>query len=275
MRTYKRKLDGVDPERGNRLTIWKEKAETLESLPDESFISITRALIRWFCGGDDEPLSNPLENGYLKQLKEDQRRAVAKAFEIADKLKANRARGDKGRQGATSVAPALHTNTNTNTNTDTNTYTEHIAPVVDLSDEAKAAIGKAAKELNGNPCQKWHRFISEYGVKVFNEVLSRTLNSSGVRNPAAHFTAALNEYVPAPPQQPEPPPVYEAEDWSLCRERCKNCTGNGCKLGVKKPPQVTLTPPEQYCKNKGFDPTQEYLDEQQKARSATGCRAAV
>ena len=44
-------------------------------------------------------------------------------------------------------------------------------------------------------------------------------------------------------------------DWILCRERCKNCTGDGCKRGVKVPPEHYGRPPEDGCAH--FNPIEQ------------------
>ena len=39
-----------------------------------------------------------------------------------------------------------------------------------------------------------------------------------------------------PESEDEPTIAYTAEDWSLCRERCANCTGGCCSANVQVPP---------------------------------------
>ncbi len=101
MRIYKRKLDGVDRERGDRLSISLDKAKFLMTLPDEEFTPFMRNLLGWFAGGEVKPLANPFATQILKDMTEEQRRIVAAMFDRCETLAANRARGDRGRQGAT------------------------------------------------------------------------------------------------------------------------------------------------------------------------------
>ena len=57
--------------------------------------------------------------------------------------------------------------------------------------------------------------------------------------PSANGETGVKRKVPA-----EPP------KWTLCKERCRNCTGNGCAKGVATPPEQSNPPyPPQECRH--------------------------
>lgn len=74
MRTYRRKLDGIDPEKGNCLLLYLEDAKTLIGAGQDVAMRLLYALTAWFCNADCEvPLSGPLERSFLQMLREKQR----------------------------------------------------------------------------------------------------------------------------------------------------------------------------------------------------------
>ena len=74
MRTYRRKLDGIDPEKGNCLLLYLEDAKTLIGAGQDVAMRLLYALTAWFCNADCEmPLSGSLEGSFLQMLKEKQR----------------------------------------------------------------------------------------------------------------------------------------------------------------------------------------------------------
>ena len=98
---YISKTDGLDPERGNVLMLRREDVEPLvRSLVAEITAPIFDGLIRWFAGGSDKPLDNPLANAMLEQFKARQREAVKKYF---DTCEARRPKTAKETQGDISI----------------------------------------------------------------------------------------------------------------------------------------------------------------------------
>ena len=74
MRTYRRKLDDIDPEKGNCLLLYLEDAKTLIGAGQDVAMRLIYALTAWFCNADCEmPLSGSLEGSFLQMLKEKQR----------------------------------------------------------------------------------------------------------------------------------------------------------------------------------------------------------
>ncbi len=76
--------------------------------------------------------------------------------------------------------------------------------------------------------------LKRYGARVVDRIHEMAV--------AVRFTGASRR---SPRVFPKIAPVIY--NWILCKERCSNCTGSGCKRGVKVPPAHNGRPPEDGC----------------------------
>ena len=111
MRNYVRKTELMDKERGDLLTVSRERgvlsvreqdvvALFAPDYPPETRRDILDAFIGWFAGGDAPKLENPLANAFLQTLVNRQKESVQKFIE-----RCNTNRANVKQRGATTVKP--------------------------------------------------------------------------------------------------------------------------------------------------------------------------
>jgi len=104
-RVYKRVTEGLDPERGNAFTIYREDvAPLVRQLPTEVTAPIFDAFIRWFCNVAEPELKDAIAKAIEEQLKERQREAVKIYKSVCD---ARRHSGTKEPDGETQVETSI------------------------------------------------------------------------------------------------------------------------------------------------------------------------
>ena len=119
--------------------------------------------------------------------------------------------------------------------------------------DANAIAQWAAKRLGDKypSVGKWVDFIQRNGVNAFrgivNEIVSEMDSGKSIGKPGAYLNTRLDAYIPPPP--PPPPKTYTAQDWILCKERCRFYVAEcRCKCGIKIPPEHETPPrPPQDC----------------------------
>lgn len=118
------------------------------------------------------------------------------------------------------------------------------------------AYPSCSRKVNKKVCHdKFVRILknSNDGVSIFNQIMSglkKWIASKDWNKDGGQFICAplvwLNQERWTADVESDPtrrivekkPVVVKADDWALCSERCANCTGCGCKRGVKIPPQM-------------------------------------
>ena len=98
---YKAELDRYDMERGTRLTLMKETAVELTTLPCETAAPIIYALLSWFAGGDVPTLPDPRDNATLQRLIAHQKENAEHYGDVLATKRANRMGKGKGETSAT------------------------------------------------------------------------------------------------------------------------------------------------------------------------------
>lgn len=262
---YKRKTEGLDPERGNKMTLSDTDVFAVAALPPTICDAIMGAFVRWFAGGEDKPLGDICHNAILQMLKDKQRENVRHYIETCDNKGNGTGRVKSGQVGMSRDNPGeLPNETKTKKELKPNETrrpgTACVSPSVFDSSVSTSppdpaavenAITTAAALLGDSKPSRdaWGAFIVRHGLAVFNEQVNAVLGKRGINNKGAYLNKALDAYTPPPPPPPpKPPKVYTPDDWQLCGERCANFNGKGCAVGVKIPPDhdpAHIKPPEQ------------------------------
>ena len=133
--------------------------------------------------------------------------------------------------------------------TQTETADEHGKPKL-------AYVVNAAKTVMGVPeyyARWWYAemtargWLNTDGTSVGTRNWRPTLKAWHNREDAKHLAEIKEELAAAEKREVK----VSAKDWTLCEERCANCTNGKCAMGIRIPPELERRPPEE-CK--GFKP---------------------
>lgn len=244
MRNYVRKVDKIDPRRGDRIALELCDIKSYAALPAEIFDPIAGAFMRWFVGGDDKPMDDARDNAVLMAWKIKQSEAVRRYIESC-----NGKSGDRGKPGK-DMLPHLPQGQD---------MLPHVANVnVKISDKSKVECDGAASHtlcLSASVISILAGHLEPGGmadpvpVAYAENLVKQWANSGNVTTngkPVTQRTLAAmickwwecerhrEEWTKPTARRVD----VTGKDWTLCAERCAHCTGttNGCSCGVKVPP---------------------------------------
>lgn len=258
---YKRKTEGLDPERGDQMTLRNTDIAAVAALPPSIGDPIAGAFVRWFAGGEDKSLADITQNAILQMLKDRQRENVRHYIESCDNKGNGASREKSGEVGISQhksgelpneTKTENETERKTNENETRTPGTAFVSPSISDSvslssstpppDPAavESAITNAADLLGDKKPSRdaWRDFIIRYGLAAFKDQVTAVMRNGKARNKGAYLNTLLEAYTPPPPPpKPKPPKVYTKADWILCEERCENFNGQCCAAGMKIPPE--------------------------------------